>query len=264
MIDYCYHTHTYRCGHAKGKEEEYVLAAIENGFKVIGFSDHVFWPNYEQPGMRGSFMELDDYLSEIKRLQKKYKNKIEIHTGFECEYSKDLEEYYRFLLKEKGVEYLILGQHLFFEDGKVTWLFSYSDRPDEGLKRYVDEIIKGIETGLFTYVAHPDLFIRMYKEITPFVEEETRRLCEACVKHDIPMEINLGGIRAARFCPPGNINYPSVDFFKIVSEYDVRIIIGVDAHNPDEFEDGISDYQFAEDLIKKFHFHHIERIDFKK
>ena len=32
-----YHTHTYRCGHAIGTDEEYVLAAIEKGFKENGF-----------------------------------------------------------------------------------------------------------------------------------------------------------------------------------------------------------------------------------
>lgn len=30
-----YHTHTYRCGHAKGTEEEYVKAAIEGGLEVL-------------------------------------------------------------------------------------------------------------------------------------------------------------------------------------------------------------------------------------
>lgn len=38
------HTHTYRCGHATGTEEEYILRAIENRIKVMGFSDHRFYP----------------------------------------------------------------------------------------------------------------------------------------------------------------------------------------------------------------------------
>ena len=35
-----YHTHTARCRHATGTEEEYVLAAIDRGLKILGFSDH--------------------------------------------------------------------------------------------------------------------------------------------------------------------------------------------------------------------------------
>ena len=39
-MNYNYHTHTYRCGHATGNEEEYILFAIENGIKYMGFADH--------------------------------------------------------------------------------------------------------------------------------------------------------------------------------------------------------------------------------
>ena len=39
-IDYNYHTHTFRCGHAYGTDEEFVLEAINQGFRFIGFADH--------------------------------------------------------------------------------------------------------------------------------------------------------------------------------------------------------------------------------
>ena len=35
-----YHTHTSRCNHAVGSEEDYVIHAIEQGFDILGFSDH--------------------------------------------------------------------------------------------------------------------------------------------------------------------------------------------------------------------------------
>ena len=38
------HTHTVRCGHAVGTDEEYVLAAIAAGFTKLGFSDHNPFP----------------------------------------------------------------------------------------------------------------------------------------------------------------------------------------------------------------------------
>ena len=40
-MEYNYHTHTHRCSHASGTEEEYVKRAVENGIKYMGFSDHV-------------------------------------------------------------------------------------------------------------------------------------------------------------------------------------------------------------------------------
>ena len=62
-LKYCYHTHTSRCGHANGEDEEYVVNAIKAGIKRLGFSDHVILPKgYEQPGIRGSYYLLEDYL----------------------------------------------------------------------------------------------------------------------------------------------------------------------------------------------------------
>ena len=39
-MDYNYHTHTARCGHADGTEEAYILRAMENGITHMGFSEH--------------------------------------------------------------------------------------------------------------------------------------------------------------------------------------------------------------------------------
>lgn len=41
-----YHTHTWRCNHAEAGEEDYVLAAIDQGFRILGFADHTpyFFP----------------------------------------------------------------------------------------------------------------------------------------------------------------------------------------------------------------------------
>ena len=40
-----YHTHTARCMHACGSDEDYVRAAIANGYEVLGFSGY-----YSQQG----------------------------------------------------------------------------------------------------------------------------------------------------------------------------------------------------------------------
>ena len=35
-----YHTHTKRCKHAGGSDEEYIESAIKSGFQELGFADH--------------------------------------------------------------------------------------------------------------------------------------------------------------------------------------------------------------------------------
>ena len=35
-----YHTHLKLCGHAEGMSNDYVKVAVEEGFEIIGISDH--------------------------------------------------------------------------------------------------------------------------------------------------------------------------------------------------------------------------------
>ena len=43
------HTHTTRCHHAVGRDEQYILAAaaIEAGMKTMRFSEHMAYPHVE-------------------------------------------------------------------------------------------------------------------------------------------------------------------------------------------------------------------------
>ena len=81
-----YHTHTTRCGHAEGTEEEYILTALRCGFKVLGFSDHTPWA-YATPGfvsrIRMLPSQLDDYVLTLRGLREKYADKLHIRIGLE-------------------------------------------------------------------------------------------------------------------------------------------------------------------------------------
>ena len=54
-----YHTHTYRCGHANGNEEDMIQAAIDMGIEELGMCCHVPFPHYRKhlirslPSVRG-------------------------------------------------------------------------------------------------------------------------------------------------------------------------------------------------------------------
>ena len=69
-MKYNYHTHTSRCFHAVGTDEEYVVEAINAGFDEIGFSDHSPW-NFKGfvSGMRMHENELGNYCESVKWLR---------------------------------------------------------------------------------------------------------------------------------------------------------------------------------------------------
>lgn len=256
QIDYCYHTHTYRCGHAVGEDEAYVLAAIESGIKVLGFTDHVMLPGYSQPGIRGEYSMLEDYISSINALKEKYKDKIEIHLGFECEYYPQFLEYYSKLKSDFGVEYLILGQHCFInKDNKLEWQMTSDTK--ECVDRYVENIISGMKTKLFAYVAHPDLYIYTSHEWNEILEEAAHKICQASVKYNVPLEINLGRFnKGNKFI--NHLMYPDERFWKIAGQYKCKAYIGRDAHSPMHLLDPHFDY--ALDIAKKYGIEVLTRI----
>ena len=250
-IDYCYHTHTKRCGHATGEDEEYVLKAIDLGLKALGFSDHAFLPGIVQHPSRGNFELLGDYLDSINSLKEKYKDKIDIKVGFEAEYSYRSVDYYKGLLDSKKLDYLILGQHFDFDDtDSPTYIRRYKE-DKKVLDKYVKQVGDAINSGLFKYIAHPDIFACMYKVWNKDCEEATRKICEMASKARIPLEINCQ-LKILHENHPDIIIYPFDEFWKIASEYDIDVVIGYDSHRPIDFEYNID---FAYNMVKKYNLH---------
>ena len=79
-----YHTHTTRCHHAEGTEEEYIQTALHGGYHVLGFSDHTPWC-YRTPGFTSRIRmlpkELDGYVQTLQALKEKYKDQLRLHIG---------------------------------------------------------------------------------------------------------------------------------------------------------------------------------------
>lgn len=218
-----YHTHTYRCHHASGQDEDYVKKAIEAGFSVLGFSDHTPW-HYNsrfKPYMRMEDYQLEEYVNSILYLRNKYKDKIKILIGLEVEYFPGYIDWLKVQLKKYPIDYIILGNHYELSDEYGIYFGSRMNK--DKLTRYVDLCIEGLETGLFSYLAHPDLVGYPYND--EYYYNEMERLCLKAKQLDIPLEYNLLGLAENR-------HYPRDAFFKIVSKVGNKVILGYDAHNP--------------------------------
>lgn len=228
---YNYHTHTYRCGHAKGTDEEYVIAAINNGYTKMGFSDHApyIFPDGHESGFRVKKKDVEGYVKSIRDLQEKYKDKIDIKLGFELEYFPDLNDTEIEYLKQFNYDYLILGQH--FTDNEYEKYAAYSGtetNSDSILDKYISQLILGAKSGLFAYVCHPDLI--NYKGSTDTYIKKMRYMLERLKKIGIPIEFNFYGFFENR-------QYPNYQFWKMVAEIGNPVVIGLDAHWPSVYDD---------------------------
>lgn len=200
-------------------------AAIESGMQILGFSDHVPYPfsNGHRSGFRMEPEEHRVYVEEIQALREKYEGQIQIYIGYEAEYyPKEFSEMLENLLRYP-CDYLILGQHFTHNEYDGIYTNGKNAGAEGVLVHYVNQVIEGMETGLFSCVAHPDILrYRMNGEI---YAREMRRLCKAAVQMEIPLELNFLGLGEKR-------DYPYEPFWKIAGEMHVPVIFGCDAHLP--------------------------------
>jgi len=232
-----YHTHTPRCKHASGTEREYCERAIEKGYSVLGFTDHCAWP-YENGFVSSFHMDLDrlpDYVEAVAAVKRAYAGRLEVHLGWECE---NYPAYMNWLAETKercGFEYLILGNH--FDTTDNGGFYFGACRETAHIRRYVKMCVEGLETGLFEYFAHPDLFLRSYAVFDEDCRAASRELCQTAKALNIPMEYNLLGFINCRNHPEW-LGYPCASFWEVAAETGVDCIVGTDAHSPDRFDDG--------------------------
>lgn len=221
-----YHTHTRRCKHAAGTDREYVEAAIAAGLQVLGFSDHMPWPG-NVPGVEHSRMamrELDDYFSSLTALRREYQGQIELHIGFETENFDLLPQQLR-LLEDYPCEYLILGHH-FSGYGADAHYFGRPFSDPALLENYTAHVVDGIRSGVFLYLAHPDM--PDWRGERALLDAAMERICLAAKEQALPLEINILGQRTGR-------NYPTEAFFRRAAAHGCTFCVGVDAHTPEHF-----------------------------
>lgn len=221
------HTHTKLCRHASGEMEEYVKRAIESGLTHLGFSDHM--PRRYEDGYERSWKvqtgEVQLYLDEARRLWEKYADEIRIYVGYEAEYYPECSDTFLSELRSYGAEYVILGEHFTSaadERDEVKNRHTVLPSPDvTRLEKYCSVLKEAIKTGLFTYIAHPDII--GFTGAKDVYSENIRGVIETAKEYNVPLEINLLGMRELR-------EYPRRDFWELAGEIGAPVTVGCDAH----------------------------------
>ncbi len=251
-----YHMHTKRCNHAIGDEEEYIVNAIKAGFEEVGFACHSPWEfdGKYRSHMRMQPEELDQYILKILELKDKYADQISIKIGLECEYYPEQMTYLQRILRYKPIDYILFGNH-FHLDERTGYYYGNHIYSEKHLKDYAQTTVAGIQTGLYSYLAHPDVIA--YKNTSDhFYKEEMTKICEACNAQNIPVEFNLLGYYEGR-------HYPCDDFWKIAASCGCKAIIGYDAHNPARLLDDAL-YQKARKYLEDLGMEIVDKIKFIK
>ena len=241
-----YHTHTLYCDGCAAPEI-YIKEAIKQGMTAIGFSSHSPLPfdnNYSIKENR-----IDEYKTEIRRLQEKYKNNIRIFLALEFDYIPGISDNFSTLKDQLKLDYTIGSVHLVKNKNKEDLWFI--DGPENNytnglahifqnnirlaVQRYFEQIKEMILSQRPTIIGHIDK-VKMNNKGRYFSEEEewyknhAKNVLDAALYSGSIIEVNTRGIYKKR-C---DSLYPGINLLKEIYKMNIPVTISSDAHDPSE------------------------------
>lgn len=254
------HTHTHYCLHGSGEHaEEFVLRAIELGFQVYSFTEHLPLPDsflrefdYPQTVKEAfGFLndDLDGYFKEMLALKKKYKDQIELLVGLEIDYLADEHQYLRAVLKEYGpfLEDGLLSVHII--EGQGGWrcvdlspadfqtsLIDYYGSYEKAQLAYYQTIKQAMQADLGPYkpkrISHLTLcnkfqhYFGQAGVVSEKLKETVGDLLLYMKEHGYSIDANMSGLHREYCLEP----YPAPWIFEMAKKLKIPLIYGSDAH----------------------------------
>lgn len=235
MIRGNFHTHSTYCD-GKSTLEETVLAAIESGMDAVGFSGHAHTTHDSRYCMTVEGTE--SYRRDIMALKEKYKDKIEIYLGTECDlYSKIDRSAYDYIIG--SVHYTKATDGTLCEvDHSEDMFISYVNNHFDGdylkfAKSYYESVAQ-IGKLKPDIVGHVDLIVK-YNEGNKYFDQNDKKYLDMAfeaidaIMPDCDLfEMNTGAISRGY-----NTIYPALPLLKRLHKKNARITLTSDCHDAD-------------------------------
>lgn len=246
LVDY--HTHNSLCKHANGVMEAYVRHAVSIGLKEIGLSDHTPMPDNWDLSVRMTEEQFwNEYAPTVKTLREKYQDRIMVKFGLEGDFMPGTEQWVKEFNAKSDFDYVIGSVHYLDDWGfdNPQFVANYDARDvNEIYDQYYDRIKRSAESGLFDIIGHCDLVKKFGHRPTKAMEEILRETFKVVKQSGMAVEINTSGLRK-----PVKEIYPSETILNILSEYDIPLTLGSDAHTPTDVG---RDFHLAKQLVERY------------
>ena len=275
-----WHTHNSLCRHAVGYIEDYIRKAIQLNLNVIGVSDHFPYeylsseiPSLKDIPYEGYAMptnNLESYILQLDELKEKFMNQIHIRTAFEIDFFKHQDHILNKYLKGylNKLDYILGSVHVLFgkagvfafDDGRFLNKYKEYDGNDEIYMEYYDSLQVMINSPTFELdiVTHFDLPKKFDKRIEDkdMIMGKVNETLELVKKHDLTIEINTSGLRKKV-----KEQYPHIDIIKKIFELGIPILLGSDAHKP---EDVAYEFKNIAKMLKNIGFNQFAHFEKRK
>jgi len=248
MILYNFHTHS-SFSDGSNFSEDYILEALKQNFKGLGFSEHSVLPFHNSFALQvGNEM---DYCNEIVRLKDKYKELLEVHLALEADYIPGMKESFKGLKERLKLDYIIGSVHLvgsaperdrlWFIDGPRYETYDegidsvYNGNIRKAVTAYWHQLNSMIETEEFDIIGHLDKIKmhnkgRWFDESAEWYTSLIDETIDLITQKDLMVEINTRGVYKKR----SSTFFPGREIISKLHKRGVRVVLSSDAHNPSE------------------------------
>lgn len=228
------HVHTRRCGHATGRYEEIVEAAIARGLAAVALTDHApfYWLPRERrdPGLAMALEELPRYVEDVLAIRERYRGRIEVLLGVEADYIAGQEEVLARLLAAYPFDVVLGSVH--FVDGwlvdapsSLARLDVGQDEVDRVWARYAELLIAAAGSGLFDVLTHLDLPKKFGHRASSSFAGRHDDVVAAVAASACAVELSPAGRRR-----PVGEDYPAPDVLRELASAGVPFVLSSDAH----------------------------------
>jgi histidinol-phosphatase (PHP family) len=228
MIDY--HLHTLFCNHAVGGMECYIKRAIDLGLREICFLDHLTIRKTE-PGLSMTPEEIPYYFNAVQILKQKYRDKIDVKTGLEVDFSPNHTSLYQDIFDTYAFDIIASSLHFPSDLDIVThrsgWRYGEKDT-DVVYGLYFEQLEKMLEYDYFDVICHIDLIKKYGRKPMRSFQKEWDNILQIIKDKDKTIEINTSG-----YDHPARDIYPSLEIIRKCYQQRISITMGSDAHRPE-------------------------------
>lgn len=242
---YNFHSHTQFCD-GRASMEQFVTAAIEQGFTHYGFTPHSPVPIASPCNMKAE--DVPAYIDEFRRLKNLYGNRISLYLSMEIDYLGPQwgasNNYFASLpldYRLSSVHFIpsitdsnemvdVDGNFLSFRKKMGTY---FCNDIEAVVRSFYAQSLAMIESGGFDVVGHFDKIghnaghFRMGIEQEPWYVQLVERTFEAIMDHHLIIEINTKALRD--HCR----TFPNEHFYHLLRRYHAPLLINSDAHYPE-------------------------------
>ena len=219
------HTHTPRCGHARGEGAEYAAAALEANLRGFAVTCHNPMPGHGD-AIRMKPEELDDYVADVLEVRNLYEGQLEVLLGLEADYVPGMANTVAMQVNAHPFDVVLGSVHPQIPEYRQRF-FAGDTLAYQRL--YFEHLAESAETELFDVIAHGDLI----KQLMPRSWSISRILPDICTTLDriaatgVAMELNTSGWRKRlRECMPG----PRILYE--MARRRIPVTLGSDSHQP--------------------------------